>query len=116
MEIVGQSLAKDLLTLDVVVRNTGTSLEMFQTPEQLKYTTEKGQAVALHPSTFTGPRAPLKLLGVPPGGRRAFQAVFQIPETDRRPRLTYSGVTKAAVVALKPLDPAGRRRPTWGTG
>jgi hypothetical protein len=106
VEIVGQALVKNLLTLDVVVRNTGASLEMFQTPEQLKYTTEKGQAVALHPSTFTGPRAPLKLLGVPPGGRRAFQAVFAVPETDRRPRLTYAGVTKAEVVALQPLGPA----------
>jgi hypothetical protein len=107
VEIVGQALAKGLLTLDVVVRNTGAALEMFQTPEQLKYTTEKGQAVALHPSTFTGPRAPLKLLGVPPGGRRAFQAVFQIPETDTRPRLSYAGLTKAAVVALRPLGPSG---------
>ncbi|HEX7900960.1 MAG TPA: zinc ribbon domain-containing protein [Planctomycetota bacterium] len=105
VEFVGQTLVKNLLTLDVVVRNTGDALEMFQTPEQLKYTTEKGQAVSLHPSTFTGPRSPLKLLGVPPGGRRSFQAVFQIPETDRRPRLTYSGVTKAEVVALKPLGP-----------
>lgn len=103
VEIVGQALAKNLLTLDVVVRNTGTALEMFQTAEQLKYTSEKGQAVGLHASTWTGPRAPLKLLGVPPGGRRAFQAVFQIPESDKRPRLTYSGVTKAEVVALKPL-------------
>lgn len=107
VEIAGQTLAKDLLTLDVVVRNTGTSLEMFQTPEQLKYTTEQGAAVALHASTWTGPRAPLKLLGVPPGGRRVLQAVFQIPATDKRPRLTYSGVTKAAVVALKPLEAAG---------
>ena len=107
VEIVGQALAKDLLTLDVVVRNTGTALEMFQTAEQLKYTTEKGQAVALHPSTFTGPRAPLMVRGVPRGGRRAFQAVFQIPETDKRPRLTYAGVTKAAVVELKPLGPSG---------
>jgi hypothetical protein len=102
VEIVGQALTKNLLTLDVVVRNTGTSLEMFQTAEQLKYTTEKGQAVGLHPSTFTGPRAPLKLLGVPPGGRRAFQVIFAVPETDRRPRLSYSGVTKATVVELKP--------------
>ncbi len=105
VEIVGQSLSKNLLMLDVVVRNTGDSLEMFQTPEQLKYTSEKGQAVGLHASTWTGPRAPLKLLGVPPGGRRAFQAVFQIPEADKRPRLAYSGVTKAELVVLKPLGP-----------
>lgn len=103
VEIAGQALDKGRLTLDVVVRNTGGSLEMFQTDKQIKYLTEKGALLALDPSTFKGPKAPLVLLGVPPGGRRVFQAVFQIPETEKRPRLAYAGVSKAVNVNLKPL-------------
>jgi len=41
---------------------------------------------------------------VPKGETRSFEAVFAIPETDRRPRLSYRGVTKAQVVTLPPLE------------
>jgi hypothetical protein len=113
--VVGQTVLREfasekagagqaLLVLDLVVRNTGTGTEFFQTREQLKYATEKGQSLGLNDATFRGIRAPGNLVLVPPGEPRSFQAVFAIPETDRRPRLMYSGVSKAATVNLRPLE------------
>ncbi|HLF94049.1 MAG TPA: hypothetical protein VJB14_11365, partial [Planctomycetota bacterium] len=97
------------LILDVTVTGAGKAGEMFQTADQLHYATEKGAQLAMHEAAFKGPRAPAKLLLVPTGERRGFQAVFAIPGTDRKPRLAYRGVTKASMVDLKPLEAAAAR-------
>lgn len=94
------------LVLDVLVTGAGTAGEVFQTTEQLHYTTEKGQQLPMHEATFKGMNAPGRLHLVPTGERRAFQVVFAMPAADRRPRLAYKGVTKAAIVDLRPLEGA----------
>lgn len=97
------------LILDVTVTGAGKAGEMFQTADQLHYATEKGAQLAMHEAAFKGPRPPAKLLLVPTGERRSFQAVFTIPATDRKPRLAYRGVSKASIVPLKPLEAAAAR-------
>ena len=92
------------LVLDVSVKGAGKAGEIFQSVEQLYVATEKGAQLPMHEATFKGPNAPEKLHLVPTGETRTFQAVFAIPSTDRKPRLSYRGVTKAAIVDLKPLD------------
>ncbi len=92
--------------LDVTVTGAGLAGEMFQTVEQLRYATEKGAQIAMHEAAFKGPRPPAKLLLVPTGERRSFQAVFSVPAADRKPRLAYLGVSKAAMIALKPIEAA----------
>jgi hypothetical protein len=124
--VTGQALASEFagtkapegtrfLVLDVSVTGAGTAGEQFQAPEQLLYATEKGAQLPMHEATFLGPRAPAKLLLVPTGERRSFQAVFEIPETERRPRLAYRGVSKAVIVPLKPFAPAARACPKCKT-
>jgi hypothetical protein len=92
------------LILDLTVTGAGKAGEMFQTSEQLRYASEKGQQFSMHDATWKGPYAPEKLHLVPTGERRSFQVVFAIPAADRKPRLSYRGVTKASMVDLKPLD------------
>jgi len=115
--VTGQSLAavfagvkapagSTFLVLEMTVTGNGLAGEQFQTVEQLHYATEKGDQLPLHEATFKGPAAPAKLLLVPKGERRSFQAVFAIPSTDRKLRLAYRGVTKASIVDLKPLEGA----------
>lgn len=115
--VTGQSVAPEFagvkappattfLIVDLTVTGAGKAGEMFQTAEQLKYTTEKGVQLSLHDATWKGPHPPAKLHLVPTGERRSFQTVFAIPAADRKPRLAYRGVTKAATVDLKPLDAA----------
>src|SRR6185295_18273327 len=94
------------LILDVLVTGAGLAGEMFQTVDQLQYTTEKGAQLPLHDATFKGPNPPGKLHLVPTGERRAFQVVYAVPAADRRPRLAYKGVTKAQILELKPLEGA----------
>ncbi|HYF01281.1 MAG TPA: hypothetical protein VEJ18_20325 [Planctomycetota bacterium] len=105
VEIAGQAVVPaekgtSRLTLDVAVRNAAAMPETFQVAEQLRYATESGAQVEPDPATFAGTP---KLLKIPPNDRRRFPVVFLIPATDTRPRLAYRGVTKAEIVALKPL-------------
>ena len=115
--VTGQSVAPEFagvkapagsafLVLDVAVTGAGKAGEMFQVPDQLHYATEKGAQLPLHDVSYKGMSPPEKLHLVPTGERRTFQVVFAIPSTDRKPRLAYRGVTKAAIVALKPLEGA----------
>ena len=93
------------LVLDVSVDNVGNrSGEFFQTKEQLKYAAPSGQQADLAPVTFKGPRAPSELVWVPPRERRTFQAVFEVPADERKPRLAFRGVSKAEVLNLAPLE------------
>jgi hypothetical protein len=92
------------LVVEISVKGNGKAGEQFQTSEQLHYATEKGAQLPLHEASYSGPAAASKLLLVPTGETRRFEAVFAIPETDRRPRLSYRGVTKAQVVALPALE------------
>jgi hypothetical protein len=92
------------LVLEISVKGNGKAGEQFQTSEQLHYATEKGAQLPLHEGSYAGPAAASKLLLVPTGETRRFEAVFAIPETDRRPRLSYRGVTKAQVVNLPALE------------
>jgi len=92
------------LVLEISVKGNGKAGEQFQTSEQLHYATEKGAQIPLHEGSYAGPAAASKLLLVPTGETRRFEAVFAIPETDRRPRLSYRGVTKAQVVNLPALE------------
>jgi Mg-chelatase subunit ChlD len=93
------------VVLDVTVANTGNrNGEFFQTKEQLKYVAPAGQQSELSPVTFNGPRRPAELVWIPPGERRTFQAVFEVPASETRPRLAFRGVSKAEVLNLKPLD------------
>ncbi|HZE96797.1 MAG TPA: zinc ribbon domain-containing protein [Planctomycetota bacterium] len=94
------------LVLDVTVTGAGKAGEMFQTADQLFYATEKGQQLPMHEAAYKGPAPVVKLLLVPTGERRSFQAVYAIPQADKRLRLAYRGVTKALVVDLKPLEEA----------
>lgn len=92
------------LVVEIAVKGNGKAGEQFQTSEQLAYATEKGAQIKLHDLSYAGPAAATKLLLVPTGETRRFEAVFAIPETDRRPRLSYRGVTKAQVVTLPALE------------
>src|SRR6185503_16758332 len=129
--VTGQSVAPEFagvkapagstfLVLDVAVTGAGKAGEMFQTAEQLHYATEKGAQLPLHDASYQGPNPPEKHHLVPTGERRTFQAVFAMPSADRRPRLAYRGITKAVIVALKPLEgaapePAARACPKCNT-
>jgi len=129
--VTGQSVAPEFagvkapagstfLVVDIAVTGAGKAGEMFQTPEQLHYTTEKGAQLPLHEASYKGLNPPEKLHLVPTGETRTFQVVFAMPSTDRKPRLAYRGVTKAAIVALKPLEgaapePAARACPKCKT-
>jgi len=97
---------KTFLVLDVTVTGAGKAGEMFQTPEQLFYATEKGAQIAMHAASYKGSAPAEKLLLVPTGERRSFQAVYEVPSTEKRLRLSYRGVTKAQIVELKPLEGA----------
>src|SRR6185503_14915705 len=55
------------LVLDVLVTGAGKAGEMFQTVDQLHYTTEKGAQLGAHDATFKGPNPPEKLHLVPTG-------------------------------------------------
>ena len=99
------------LVLDVLVTGAGKAGEMFQTADQLHYATEKGAQLPLHEASYNGLNPPEKLHLVPTGERRTFQVVFAIPATDKRPRLAYRGVTKAAMVDLKPLEGVATEAP-----
>jgi hypothetical protein len=94
------------LVLEVAVTGAGKAGEMFQTADQLHYATEKGAQLPLHEASYKGLNPPEKLHLVPTGERRTFQVAFAIPATDKRPRLAYRGVTKAEIVALKPIEGA----------
>jgi hypothetical protein len=120
--VTGQSVAAEFggvkapagsvfLVVDVTVKGAGLAGEMFQTVEQVHYASEKGAQLPMHDASFRGPRPPAKLLLVPNGERRSFQAVFAIPAADRKPRLAYRGVSKASTVELKPLEAVARACP-----
>lgn len=95
---------KIFFILDIIVTGNGKAGELFQTPEQLFYATATGAQIPMHERSFAGPSPAVKLLLIPNGERRAFQAVYEIPATEKRPRLAYRGVTKALVVELKGLE------------
>jgi hypothetical protein len=103
------------LVVEISVKGNGKAGEQFQTSEQLHYATEKGAQVPLHEASYAGPAAAAKLLLVPTGETRRFEAVFAIPETDRRPRLSYRGVTKAQVVNLPALEGVAETPPPPAT-
>lgn len=92
---------KKFLVLDALVTSTETSGDFFQTREQLKYATEKGTQLAFHSATLKGPRYPGDPMWIPTGERRVFQVVFEIPESDKKLRLAYAGITKAETVDLR---------------
>ncbi len=96
------------LVLNLTVTGAGTAGETFQAADQLFYATEKGAQLPMHECAYRGPRPPTPLVLVPNGERRSFQAVFEIPASDRKPRLAYRGVSKAELVGLKPLEAAPR--------
>ena len=106
-EIAGQPApaGRKFLVLDVTVHNRGArNGEFFQTTQQLKYAAETGEQLPLSPVTFQGTRRPAELVWIPPTDRRSFQAVFEIGAGEKRPRLAFTGVSKAEVLTLKPID------------
>lgn len=93
------------LVLDVTVRNSNLEAgESFQTPEQLKIADSAGQVTAMDDASFAGQHPAAKLLLIPPGERRSFQVAYQVPAALTQPRLAYSGVSKAEMIELAPLD------------
>jgi hypothetical protein len=127
VSITGQSVAGEfaghaaeagrrMLVLDVTVENRGQKGEFFQTAEQMKYTDAAGQQSAMDQASSAGPYPPAPLLWIPANERRSFQAVYQIAEAEVAPRLAYSGVSKAEMVALPKLtvsaDPSVLSEPT----
>src|SRR6185503_4877630 len=82
----------------------GRDGQFFQTAQQLKYAAETGEQLQLSPLTFQGTRRPAELIWIPPNERRTFQAVFEVGAGEKRPRLAFTGVSKAEVLTLKPLD------------
>ncbi|MBI2898775.1 MAG: hypothetical protein HYY17_01180 [Planctomycetes bacterium] len=118
VSVVGQNLLEEFaaqkagkgmrfLVLDVTVKNGGEAGEFFQTARQLRYATEKGGQIGLHRLSYAGPRPAAEIAWVPPGGRRTFQVVFEIPASERKLRLSYSGVSKAEILELKPIEGGG---------
>ena len=106
-EFAGQAAGegKKFLVLDMVVINQGhRNGEFFQTKEQLKYAAETGEQSPLSPATFEGVRRPPELIWIPPGERRAFEAAYEIGAAETRPRLAFTGVSKAQVLNLKQLE------------
>ncbi|HZN68925.1 MAG TPA: VWA domain-containing protein [Tepidisphaeraceae bacterium] len=104
-EFAGKTASGDnrFLVLDVTVTNTGKNGEFFQTGQQLKHADEKGGQSPLVDATFAGPRRPAPLVWIPPGERRTFQAVFEVPPDETRPRLAFTGVSRADVLNLQPI-------------
>lgn len=122
VDVVGQTVAGEaggqkaradqkFLILDVTVENRGKKTEVFQVPAQLKYTTERGAQLAWHAVTKTLPHAGTDQVSIPPGERRTFQIVFEIPATEKKHRLAYFGVSKAEIVALTSGDSAPEKKP-----
>lgn len=116
VQVVGQSFAKEFagakagngrkfVILDVTVKNQGDGGEWFQTVEQLKV------GGAAHAATWKGPRAPQKLVWLPKGERRTFQIAFEIKDSEKAPKLSYAGVSKAEIVELKSDDAAPEKKP-----
>ena len=96
---------KKFLVLDVTVINRGgRDGQFFQTAQQLKYAAETGEQLPLSPLTFQGTHRPAELIWIPPTERRSFQAVFEVGAGEKRPRLAFTGVSKAEVLTLKPLE------------
>jgi hypothetical protein len=90
---------QQLWVVDVAVQNRGQAAETFQTKDQLRYMAADVQQEAA-PVTWTGPRPAAELLLIPPGERRSFQIVFNVPAADAAPKLGYNGISKAEVVEL----------------
>jgi Mg-chelatase subunit ChlD len=106
-EFAGQAApaGKKFLVLDVTVQNRGSrNGEFFQTTQQLKYAAETGEQLPLSPVTFQGVHRPAELVWVPPTDRRSFQAVFEVGAGEKRPRLAFTGVSKAQVLNLNPVE------------
>ena len=95
---------RKFLALDVTVRNAGKSGDFFQPMDQLKYATRAGDQIVMDDLSMKGARPPGKILWIPPGERRSFQAVFRIPADEVKPRLAYAGVSLAKVLDLKPIE------------
>ncbi len=93
------------LVLDVSVANTGRGGEFFRPHEQMLYADADGGEVPIHRHAGLGPRRPMELLWIPPGQRRAFQALYRIGAAERQGRLIYNGVSLADVFDLGPLPP-----------
>jgi Mg-chelatase subunit ChlD len=98
---------QSLLLLEVAVANTGKDAEIFQTARQLAVARSDGQKVPIDLElSKKGPRPPLELLRIPASQRRAFQVVYRVPDSEARPRLAYTGISKAEVLALRPIEGA----------
>ena len=96
---------KKFLVLNVTVHNRGArNGEFFQTTQQLKYAAETGEQLELSPVTFQGVHRPAELVWIPPTDRRSFQAVFEVGAAEKRPRLAFTGVSKAQVLNLNAVE------------
>jgi hypothetical protein len=100
----GASAGYQYLLLTVNVRNTGNKGDFFQPRRQVKHVAENGSQLEIDPATLKGPHAPPELLWVPEGEQRTFEAVFKIPAKETKPRLAYSGVSLARVLALPAIE------------
>ncbi|HEX8524742.1 MAG TPA: DUF4352 domain-containing protein [Tepidisphaeraceae bacterium] len=94
------------VVLDITVNNRGKDGEFFQTVEQLKLADASGGKLDPDPATQRGVHRPETLVWIPAGERRSFQVAYQMPTTETRPRLAYTGVSKAEVIELAALSPA----------
>jgi hypothetical protein len=92
------------LSLSVSVRNTGNKGDFFQPRRQVRHVAENGSQSEFDPATLNGPHAPPELLWIPEGEQRTFEATFKIPVKETKPRLAYSGVSLARVLALRPVE------------
>jgi Mg-chelatase subunit ChlD len=108
-DIAGQAPeeGKRFVVLDVTVQNRNAEAgEFFQTAEQLKLADAAGNPTAIDEATFAGVYRPAPLVWIPVNDRRSFQVAYQLPDTETAPRLAYTGVSKAEIVALARLAPA----------
>jgi Mg-chelatase subunit ChlD len=105
---------KRFVVLDVTVNNRGQNGEAFQTEQQLKMAGVSGQQAALDPATYQGVHCPAPHVWIPVREQRSFQVAYLLDESETRPRLAYTGVSKAEVVELGALAPSAAR-PAPGT-
>ncbi|MHC4606699.1 MAG: zinc ribbon domain-containing protein, partial [Planctomycetota bacterium] len=105
--VTKQEVAEARLILDITVKNSGGKGEFFQTTKQLQYIAESGARSPVHEASFSLLHRPAELVWIPKGEQRTFQVIFEIPKTDRKPRLAYNGVSKAHdPAALRPIGGA----------
>lgn len=100
----GESAGEDkqLIVLDVRVKNEGASGEFFVPRDQLSMLNADESEVGVDDdATAKGPHRPESQVHFPPGASRRFEVVFRIDKSVTRPRLSFRGGSFQQAYELK---------------